>query len=219
MKYLLYVMFSIVEYSSLFALMLALFRFQIRDHLKEILLASTLNAILVFTLNYFGLEPIAAIIQIVVAIVTIKYIFKEKLLKSLWITVCGYILFIITQTSFLVLVDYYKMFDIKNIDQYSMQTHILQMATVAINYLISFRIRKSNDGFAFSFHKKIFSSSRILFTTVSFTSVLTICILAYMFFRYKAVIYFSSVLIVGIISFLVIILLSYIQERRQFSRN
>jgi hypothetical protein len=217
MKYLVYIIFSIIEYSSLFVLMLALFRFKIREYIKEIILASTTNAIIAFLLSYIGFIPVSLIGKIFVVILSLIFIFKEKLLKSLWMTVSGYALFIVIQTLFLKLLSYYNLFDLTDINPYSLNTHIQQLSTTLLLYIICFFIRKSNDGFGFSFHKKLFRASKKLYISISLIVVFLLCLMVYLSFEYKNSLYVSITLVVAIISLIILLWLSYTQEKKQFN--
>jgi hypothetical protein len=217
MKYLLYILFSTIEYSSLFVLMLALFRFQIKEYIKEILLASVINAVIALLLNYIGLQPISMFVKILFVMLCLIFIFKEKLLKSLWILVYGYALFMLIQTSLVGILFYYNLLDMANIDQYSFNSRLLLMITVVIVYSISIFIRKSNEGFGFSFHKKLFNSSKKLFIASSLTVLLITSSIVFLFFENGNIINFTVNLLISTVFIFILFWMSYAQEKKQFN--
>lgn len=152
LNYLMYALFSVLEYLAMFYLMCQLFRFNVnfREKIKHILLASSLTNIdyLLKFQTDFGYYSIP--IQIIFMITFIWSVNKINLYHSMILTTVGFTAYLHIQIIYMHVLSYLNLYGISDGQTpTNYETIRLQLICITTSYLISWIFIKKGFGFSF----------------------------------------------------------------------
>lgn len=215
MNFLLFVIFSSIEFFGLLYIGVVLFR--IRLNYGKLIKLGWISVILSFAsywLNVFELSAISPLIQLAIAIVSYMIFFKFKVLYSLLVSLSSFLIFFIIQTTYLLILNYYNMINISDIDMFSIETRLHQLIIFVIVMLIFANMRRSSSGYAFvpdDPSRKISTYSNKLLGLSS--SAIALLVFG-MFYEAKRSGLFYSVIICFVIFLIGTIVLLFLQLKR-----
>jgi hypothetical protein len=151
MQNLLFYIFSTYECMSLFILIMAVFRFPILKNKIKIVLSCLLVTTVSLIVTKTGLHEFNIFIQIPLVVLIFRYIFKENEKYSIWISVSGYISFLMIQGVIVMLLLIYNLIQAQDIQPFTSKGYAIQAFTSTIIIVIGLFLKKYNEGFSFDF--------------------------------------------------------------------
>jgi hypothetical protein len=193
-----------------------LFRFRLTtNNFLNAAITSISLALVSYILNKVGLTNISVPIQIIIYIILIKFLFKNRILHASLIGIVSYILYGVIQTILLFVLDHYNIMKFSEVVPFAFKAYILQLFSFIIVLIISIRLRKTNAGYSFVpeetfVDKKIKYSNKLFILCLSLTAIVVTG--SFYEFRQSSILY-TFIAFLTVISLSCIILL-YISLKR-----
>jgi hypothetical protein len=213
-----YMLFSGYEYLSIFFIITCYFNIDFKYYVKEIIIGVIVTTLLSYVLvifNLFYIIPLPIILVFLIAIILVK-IFKQGVLKSIVISISGFIINGLIQYLFSTLflkLGYLTVDDLGV--SFSQKTYIMQTIFGTVGIAIGLYTKLTNGGFGFTMSKKI--SGRMGFTYISVFLVVICSLSCLSFYLYKNISLLLSSLIVISVSVIIIFYLSYKRDTIEYS--
>lgn len=171
-----FMFFSTIEAFSLYYLIMCLFRFKWKWYVWQVLffiLAMNLQSY--FLRNDLSMANVAPIISIILFTIFFTSIVKLPLIFSILVTIAGYAIFAVTQTSIVL------MFfgSIVAIDTSVANGYLLQLISSAVLIIGAYFLYHMGKGFNFEFEKLRFKSEDVVLTVIIIGFLLGISTLLY----------------------------------------
>lgn len=142
-------LFSTIESIGMFILMLALFRFRIREYISHIVFASFLLSQLSYYMRVdFGLGSYVPVAFVIFTFLFVWLMFRVQLFYAAVMAVIGYITFFLLQGIIIFMGISLKLFTLDEIAP-TWLGYVLQLTTFAVAILISLLLLKKRLGFTF----------------------------------------------------------------------
>jgi hypothetical protein len=177
MKYLMFVLFSCFESFSIPFIGLVLFRTRLNPHTyKNLILIGVSMAVLSFICTIGGIGTITPLVQIIIAIIMIKFLFYRRIFFSILSVISGYLVFAVIQTLLVFLLQYLHLATLSDFEPYTFKGHALQFGTFLLVFILGLQLKVSGHGYSFdpqeSFTKKPIKYTNKVFALVISTSML-----------------------------------------------
>ncbi len=153
MDFLLYVLFSSLEYLAIFALMFALFRFEYKFYHNSVLFICAVLSFVTYSLRYgFEQAYLGPIANLLLIFAFLYYIFQIQIFYSGIMAVTGYLAYIIIQIIIFIVLDTTGILNVRGIEPNTLEGYILQLSSTAVAMATTYFIKRKNYGFAYVPH-------------------------------------------------------------------
>lgn len=146
-------LFSMVDFASIFVFTMCLFHIPLKNKVNIIkLIGSTaVLSIISHIIINIGLQKYSLYILITLVALTFKFVFSENGIYSIWISVCGYV-FVLTLQMFIIFGSiHYSIINPSDAIPYTLTAYLIQVSTFIIVSAISFGILKFGSAMTFDF--------------------------------------------------------------------
>jgi hypothetical protein len=210
-----YTIFSGFEYCGAILLMLSLFNYRIVKHKKEyffLVITATLISYAV-TMIYFQVVSLVVILYI---IFYFHQFFRIKLMKSVIMTVGGFVIYIAMQFGISVLAIHYNYLVVSDMNNpFALKTYVMQTLSMTIALTISFYLKTFRRGFGFSLRSKKRPYHRFLFIAIISLILPLACFLAFTLTLKQSLFQVCGVMF--IVSSITVLFLFYQEDNAEYS--
>lgn len=153
MDFVLYIVFSSLEYLAIFALTFALFRFEYKVYHNSVLFVSAMLAFVSYSIRISFDQPIIdPIATVLLMYAFMHYIFQVQVFYSAVMTVTGYIAYGIVQSSVIFGLDLVGILTLEQVKPNTIYGYVTQLVSIAIALVITALLKRKNFGFAYVPH-------------------------------------------------------------------
>lgn len=156
MSMLKYIIFSSLEYLSLFMFILIQFRFSLKENITQILLISLLLSFVSYSFWSADLNGIFPLIQFVIVLLYMQIVMKVSLFNALIMFFTGYIVLGVVQTCFVALTMHLDPLH-KELKAGTNGAYLMQLISSSMMMIFSFLVSYLKGGFSFIEAKSRFS--------------------------------------------------------------
>ncbi len=150
MQFVLNIIFSTIEFSAIFVLMLAMFRYSLREYLARVIFACVILSLISYLFyNVLHIQSIAPVIQCILLILLLWLMFHIHLFYAGIMGALGYISFIFYQTVLLVIVDWLGISTLHETMNNQAYSYFMQAFSAAIIFILCFFLYRYRIGFSF----------------------------------------------------------------------
>lgn len=187
MKYLLFVIFSSVEFFSIGFLGLVLFRFRLRlQYFYKLTINSVVLSVLSTIFILLNLDVISPFLLMAAMIILMRINFQTKILYTTLIVVSSYFLYGLIQTIFILITNYYKLITFKELIPFTFKGYIIQLISFIITMLVTWILKRTNEGYAFipeeQLKTKYKYSNKVIIIIISLSAIIS----SGMYFEYRS---------------------------------
>ncbi|WP_127589198.1 hypothetical protein [Paenibacillus koleovorans] len=218
MEFLLFVIFSSMEYLAVFAIMFVLFRFEYKFYHNSVIFICAILSFVSYSIRYgFHQDFLAPIAQVLLIFAFLYYIFEIQIFYSGIMTVTGSLFFGIIQTVLYILLDRFGIITEDGLVEHSVQGYTLQFISSLIVFILAILIKKRNYGFAYVPHgQRAFVRYQGLNRMFLYLMILGIIfILALFYFNIEE----PYVILITIILTVIFIALMYLSVRKEYQND
>lgn len=176
MNVVLFVIFSSLEYLSVFFFLFALFRFEIKEQILNSIICSVIMSFVSHMFMLEHLSSISSIVQFFILIFFLRLLLRTSWFYSSMMLLIGYIVFALNQTAMLALLKHYNVFK-DDVVPYTNQAFLLQGLSCLLLFLYTGFIRFNKGGFSFIEHDGRIKRNFINRSNVTFFVVMIISII------------------------------------------
>lgn len=154
MQFVLFSIFSSIEYIAMFAIMFALFRFEYRFYHVNVLFISLLMCFVSYSLRYgFDLANYSSLIQLFLMILIFALMYRQHLFYSGIMVIISFVIYGLIQAGIVQLLDLLGVMKIEAmLKEFSIEGKILQSLSAAVAMLVYYLIKLTKKGFSFIPH-------------------------------------------------------------------
>ncbi|MGG1312803.1 MULTISPECIES: hypothetical protein [Cohnella] len=157
-----FVLFSTIEATSIYTIMLTIFRYNTITYIKQIVPISILMSILSWAIwNELNISQYAPIISVVIFVIFIFYILRISLLGAALVVGTGYAAYAVVQTLLLAVFQSLGLLSIENVQSNKPDLYVLQSASALILFFASYVLYKKGYGFTFPLERFSWKSWRL----------------------------------------------------------
>jgi hypothetical protein len=149
MKFVLFTLFSSMEYVATFILMFTLFRFRFKGYRKQIALTSLILCYVSYTMRFDGMANITTIVQLILFFLLIWMLFQVQVFYAAIMSFTAFIGYGIVQILIVLITLNLGMLEIADLRENTLKGYVIQLGTAVIYASIGWIIRKKNWGFSF----------------------------------------------------------------------
>lgn len=214
MTLLAYFALSFLDFFSIMYFILSVNSYRIKLYIVEMVTSVFILATVSTALTYYNIRSIAPLIQIVIFILMFIFIFKQKLITSLWVTVAGYVISGLIQAALMAILIISKVALVSELVPNSTKGNATWIAYIIINILLAMMLKNK---FAFEFYDNPrYNGKRIrirIYWTIGFLSVILGAVTFIAFFIASSI--YTLLLYIAIFSLLVILFHIYSKRRNK----
>ncbi|MEK8132964.1 hypothetical protein WMW72_34305 [Paenibacillus filicis] len=169
--------------------------------------------------NFIHQYAIFFLVPVMIGIV--RFVFGEKTKYSIWITIVGYVLFLLIQAFLGLLFLSYGLMGPEDMQPFTVKGYIAQVITFIIVVIISIFLKRTNDGFDFDFSDRVNTgrkSSSKPYVIVAIISVFIVLITYPNLYYQETIRMFYLVLVINTSAFFLLIFLSMKRDREEMLR-
>jgi hypothetical protein len=153
MEFLLFVVFSSMEYLAIFAIMFALFRFEYKFYHNSVIFICGVLSFVSYSLRYgFEQEFLGPIVHILLIFAFLYYIFQVQVFYAGVMSVTGFLAYVIIQTITLVILNFSGVIKFGEVQPNTWEGYLIQIISCLLAFSIIFLIKRKNFGFAYVPH-------------------------------------------------------------------
>lgn len=174
----LFYLFSLFEYLAIFTLMFALFRFELKEYLTEMVVLSFIMTFFSHYLRAFlKINDFAPFVLLLVLIILFWVVCRIPIFYSSVMVVTSYLMYGIFQYITFIILSKFIVISLDEITLNSEAGYLLQITTIIPTLLVSFGLRRMNLGFGFIPTGFV----RVKFRGYNLALLITVCLSAILF--------------------------------------
>ncbi|OME97386.1 hypothetical protein BK127_40605 [Paenibacillus sp. FSL H7-0331] len=206
--------------AALILLILSVFKFELNKiNCFKLLVSSFIFSVLSLVIINLQLHNFAIAIQIPIVILIFKFVFNENGKYSIWISITGYITFLMMQGIFASILILNDCMTPEDLQPFSEKGYIAQVSSLVFVIIISYLIKKYNEGFTFNFtskfkQKRKLSSSRPYIIVAVLAALITAIVYPFLY-KSDLIVMFISSLVLTVICFFSLIFLSIKRNKEE----
>ncbi|RXZ78071.1 hypothetical protein EBB07_28880 [Paenibacillaceae bacterium] len=150
MKYIYFILFSIIEYFSIFLLGVYLFRIKLNlARVKKILLSSLLLSSFSLILTIFDLTSIAPFLQILIYTLLLKASLEREWSHATLVSITSYVFYGLIQISLIKILTFAQIVSVSDIAAFTFKGYLIQLICFFIIVATVFTLKITNEGYSF----------------------------------------------------------------------
>ena len=214
MTFVLFIIFSTLEYISSLTLMLVLFRFDAKEHFLKFLISSVLLSLISNTLIQQQLESIGPLVQLLAFVFLVYVILRVSIFNSMIMVLTIYFIFGLVQITLIMIFTYFGIID--TVEVYKFSAFLTQGASSFYMFLFALIVYLKHGGFSFVDYKS--SKKRFLIFNKSNRVFFIALVAAFILFTIVTRLYYNSAnppyLLIALVFLLTLLFLLYLAIRR-----
>lgn len=217
MDFLFFIVFSTLEYLSSLTLLLALFRFNIKENFLKFLISSIILSFISNSLIQQGFEPISSLVQLLLFLFLVTLILRVNFINSIFMVITTYFIFGVVQTTLLMIFLHFGV--MQKAEPYHFSGYLLQGTSSFYMFLFSGIILYKQGGFSFVDQGNSKISRKTLFNKanrgllIAIVSTIVIFVLMNLIYFYSKSPNYLLIAIVFMINLLTLLYLSIKRDK------
>jgi hypothetical protein len=214
MTFLLFILFSTLEYLSSLTLLLVLFRFNVKENVVKFLVSSILLSLISNTLIQQNLEPISPLVQLLVFVFLVYVILRVSIFNSIIMVFTIYFIFGLVQITLIMILTHFGV--IEKVEVYKFSAFITQATSSFYIFLFALIVYFKHGGFSFVDHNS--SRRKAVLLNKSNRTFFIALVIAFIIFILINLLYNNSThppyLIIAVIALVTLASLLYLAIKR-----